>query len=399
MGFRFHRSVKLFPGFRLNFSSSGVSTSIGPRGASVTMGKRGVYVNIGIPGTGISYREKISSAEPGTQAAQKQRTAAKRTAQQFQRESQREEAENRNAELKDEADRRNNEFNRRVDIFLETPVPGKPFQCPMAEFDELKPTQTATTVFRYMIRLILCLALLTIGGAIANRSGLIAGAILSTCLWIADDRHLRKQFEQLKFLPWQQRKNAFEKVEEKKFQDIDDALTNADKEPENALTAAFSLIEWPYETNVSYQIDGTTAYADVDLPEIEDLPDEEATITGRGTAKQLTTSPKGVVQQRQDYARHVHGIGMVISGTIFNALPSVQTVIISAYSQRMSATSGRIEDEYLYSVKIPRPDWMNIDFDHLQNLNPIDILSRFDIRRRMTLTGVFKPVEPFGTGD
>src|SRR2546430_2653908 len=59
MGFRFQRRLKLFPGVRLNFSRGGISTRIGVRGASVTLGGRGAYVNLGIPGTGLSYRERI----------------------------------------------------------------------------------------------------------------------------------------------------------------------------------------------------------------------------------------------------------------------------------------------------------------------------------------------------
>lgn len=61
MGLRFRRSVRLFPGVRLNFSRSGVSTSIGVRGASVTLGQRGVYGNVGIPGSGLSYRTRLDT--------------------------------------------------------------------------------------------------------------------------------------------------------------------------------------------------------------------------------------------------------------------------------------------------------------------------------------------------
>ena len=59
MGFRFSRRIKIMPGVRLNVSKSGVSLSAGPRGASVTLGKRGVYGNVSIPGTGLSYRERL----------------------------------------------------------------------------------------------------------------------------------------------------------------------------------------------------------------------------------------------------------------------------------------------------------------------------------------------------
>jgi hypothetical protein len=60
MGLRFRRRITIVPGVHLNISRSGISTSVGVRGASLTLGKRGTYGNIGLPGTGISYRERIS---------------------------------------------------------------------------------------------------------------------------------------------------------------------------------------------------------------------------------------------------------------------------------------------------------------------------------------------------
>jgi hypothetical protein len=64
MGFRFRRSVRLFPGVRLNFSRSGVSTSVGVRGASMTFGSHGTYANVGIPGSGLSYRTRLDAPAP-----------------------------------------------------------------------------------------------------------------------------------------------------------------------------------------------------------------------------------------------------------------------------------------------------------------------------------------------
>jgi hypothetical protein len=66
MGFRFRRSVKIIPGVRLNFSKSGVSTTVGPRGAKVTFGHGRVRETVGIPGTGISYTEshRVGDAHP-----------------------------------------------------------------------------------------------------------------------------------------------------------------------------------------------------------------------------------------------------------------------------------------------------------------------------------------------
>jgi Protein of unknown function (DUF4236) len=55
MGFRFHRSIKILPGIRLNFGKRGISTSIGVRGAHVTFGKTGTRTTVGLPGSGLSY--------------------------------------------------------------------------------------------------------------------------------------------------------------------------------------------------------------------------------------------------------------------------------------------------------------------------------------------------------
>jgi len=67
MAFRFRKSVKIAPGVRLNFSKSGVSTSIGRRGATVNISKRGTRVTAGIPGTGLSashlYKATPTSAQ------------------------------------------------------------------------------------------------------------------------------------------------------------------------------------------------------------------------------------------------------------------------------------------------------------------------------------------------
>jgi hypothetical protein len=57
MGFRFRKSIKLFPGVRLNLSKGGMSTSIGRPGATINIGKRGVRGTVGLPGTGLSYSE------------------------------------------------------------------------------------------------------------------------------------------------------------------------------------------------------------------------------------------------------------------------------------------------------------------------------------------------------
>ena len=60
MGFRFQRRVRLFKGLTLNFSKRGTSVSLGGPGATVNISDDGVTGTVGLPGTGLSYREKLS---------------------------------------------------------------------------------------------------------------------------------------------------------------------------------------------------------------------------------------------------------------------------------------------------------------------------------------------------
>ncbi len=60
MGWRFRQSFKVFPGVRLNLSGRGLSATIGNGSASVNISSRGADAKLNIPGTGLSYRQKIS---------------------------------------------------------------------------------------------------------------------------------------------------------------------------------------------------------------------------------------------------------------------------------------------------------------------------------------------------
>jgi hypothetical protein len=72
MSLRFRRRIG-FPGLHINLSRSGVSLTAGVPGLRVTMGKRPA-VSVGLPGTGISYRESLSSTPPAPAAAEPVRT-------------------------------------------------------------------------------------------------------------------------------------------------------------------------------------------------------------------------------------------------------------------------------------------------------------------------------------
>lgn len=61
MAWKFRRRLRIFPGFYVNLSKSGMSATVGMRGLSVNLGQKGAFLNTGFPGTGIYDRTRIGS--------------------------------------------------------------------------------------------------------------------------------------------------------------------------------------------------------------------------------------------------------------------------------------------------------------------------------------------------
>ena len=76
MGFRFRRSFKVAPGFRLNLQQVGVSTSAGRRGLWFTIGPRGTRTTVGIPGTWVEPHGTIEVAQSRRAGRQQHRHAS-----------------------------------------------------------------------------------------------------------------------------------------------------------------------------------------------------------------------------------------------------------------------------------------------------------------------------------
>jgi hypothetical protein len=192
---------------------------------------------------------------------------------------------------------------------------------------------------------------------------------------------------------WEQRKREHEEGQcaEKEFL----ARLNAGdaKAMEECFEGVLQDIVWPQETIVAFDMPtpGTLAI-DVDLPEIEDMPSKNASAPQRGF--KLSVKEMGPTQVQKLYMRHVHAVGFRIAGEAFAVSPKVDVVVLSAYSQRADKATGKVEDQYLYSTRITRDQWLAIDFGNLANLNPVEAFSRFNLRREMSKTGVFKPIEP-----
>src|SRR6266850_139672 len=163
---------------------------------------------------------------------------------------------------------------------------------------------------------------------------------------------------------------------------------------EEMLEKALKAIEWPRETNISTEVreGGRTVVVDVDLPEIEDMPKTTASVPGKGY--KLSVKEMSPVKIQKLYMEHVHGIGFRIIGEGFAVLPSVQEVVLSAFSQRPNKATGVVTDEYLYSVRVKREDWSKINFANLGALDVVTALERYELRRDMNKAGAFQAIHP-----
>ena len=65
MGFRFQKRIRIFKGLTLNLSKSGSSWTVGGLGASVNLKDGKATGTVGIPGTGLSYRERLDNPGKG----------------------------------------------------------------------------------------------------------------------------------------------------------------------------------------------------------------------------------------------------------------------------------------------------------------------------------------------
>lgn len=59
--FRFRRTIALGRFLRLNVSKTGTSVSVGRPGASVNIRGDKVDGTVGVPGTGLSYRQRLAN--------------------------------------------------------------------------------------------------------------------------------------------------------------------------------------------------------------------------------------------------------------------------------------------------------------------------------------------------
>ena len=394
MGFRFNRRIRIAPGVRLNLGLTGASLSLGPRGASMTVGRNGVYGNVGVPGSGLSYRTKLSgngaparrpeaaaSAQPidvrVSLAADGQLRFAdaqgRAVSADAERRARQQGADQIAALIEQACVLSNEELDELPNIHLLTPPPAPRPLLRALEFDEPEPPAPKPVTYSFFGRFFK-----------SHRDRVDSD----------NQRQANVQAEQVRAHPDAYREFlSGERARASRYSAAGrNGATAADIE--TFLEHHLHEVVWPRETQVDFQAssDGRHLYLNVDLPELEEMPSREARPNKRSGVQFKDRSATAV---RETYARHIHGIAFRLVGEVMAWLPGVQTVIFSGYSQRLNAASGRTNDDYLMSVRIERRQWERLNFGNLQAIDPIEALAGFDLRRKMTKTGIFTAIDPF----
>lgn len=402
MAFRFRRTISIFPGVRLNLGKRGVSVSAGMRGANVTLGRNGLYGNVGIPGTGLSYRERLFEqhkvgtrkrsgvAQPSPELpplAEKITTVQLNTktgdiaildsagndlgpeAMDTAKTYAREELE---STLQQQVDSHNRMMERIGAIHLDTPAPDAFPSMVAGPFEEPEPAQPE----------------------LRKRDWLAVICPARRRAFEASNERRRNRYRQA-HQHWQQGKFQNERREVARAGIYEKARRGETSAMESLLDDHLLDIDWPRETELSFELsdDGKTLMLDVDLPEIEDFPTTELRTYQRGIG--VSVKALSDMASRKLYMAHVHGMGFRLIGEGLACAPSVQTVVLSAFTQVTHAATGRVEDHYLYSVKVNRQAWSQIHFGNLGAVHPVESLTVFELRRDMTKTGIFQAVEPW----
>ena len=336
MGFRFQKRIKIMPGVRLNLSKSGASWSVGPRGACVNIGKRGVYGNVGLPGTGLSYRERLD--KPSGRSGGRRSTAPS------------------GPPMPDRV------IARLVgdEVYLLDP-----------DENQLHPDHvpSAKRIMKDDLRNFL-------DEHVSERNQVIEAI-----------RHLHHDIPQATGTVKAGDAGKPERDDYCDQQSYMDALMRWRAEQANngpdgdaicdALLTCLGALEWPAETNIAISFAGSRLLLDVDLPEIEDMP----AALWRASYTQLALSQKPMTKKdiAAFYLDHVCSIILRLLGHSFATASEIRTVAISAYTQRAGST-GRVSDEYVATIETGRDEWSEIDLAQLSRINPHQCLRRLGAR-------------------
>lgn len=389
MGSRFSKRITLFPGFRLNFGKRGISTTVGPRGFSLGIGREGVHGNMGLRGTGLSYRTKLMDNQ-GNMVSQGQYDTGSNFFKLAVDENydlhildqdgytlsipaEKKVKKNNRHEiftfLEDYAEGFNQELKLSISQHLLTPKPDdslfkvSDFTLPKPDLPQIK----KKGFFSKLLRL---------------------------------DSYIDKQNARLQqshdkdLAEWNKQWQSYLAQKKEYLEQLYQAQTGHVDAMEKTLQHLMNEIQWEKETYLSFEINktGDELSIDIDLPEIEDIPNKEANAVERGL--KLNIKQKSAKETKADYQRCIFAILFRVAGLSFAALPTLRNITLSGFTQRSNSSNGHVEDVYIVSAVIGRSQWQQLNFDALEDIDPFSAFQDFNLKCQLKMNGDFCKIDP-----
>lgn len=425
---RYRKSIRLGKGLRLNVSKSGVSMGAGIPGLSVNVGRRGTYLNTGIPGTGIYNRQRLAGGASSThRPAPGTREAERPVKVSFTLDD------SGNPIFLDENDdlisdeslirriKRTDDYKNELRKLRESKQKqiAKATDDLITVFKHTPPTISKDEVRNWLGKL-------TLRQYTAKEYAtpqpdaqdieieLEAQArreIKSVLFW--RNRPLREQFVEDRLRPavqqamakWTTDRDAF--VTEERLRRVEedkrflDAYKAKKSELESSLDGSVDFVESETErylqsiqlpvdfaVQFEYSHPQATMKLDLDLPEIEDLPDSKAEVLASG---KLSVKKKTIKDKNREYATCVLGLAFFFAGNIFNVSPAIARTVVSGYTQRLNRSTGHTDDQYVFTIAFDRPTYTDIK---VSDIDPIEAVANFEHRMEMTKTFALKTINP-----
>ena len=321
---RFRKRIQICKGVKLNLSTSGISATVGGKGLSFNVGKNGLFMNTSIPGTGLYDRKKLIGSNKKSAKKKGASPEQEIALPAFDLEVE----ENGSVNIVDEKTGKEITSAATLRRIRASDEYKEEFAQAMDQYREQIDAESAsfTEIFRYT-------------------------------------EPLKDDFE-------------------------DDPKYLSPSYIEGCMDAWLENLQLPLEFNLDYEYRDQLMMVDLDLPEIEDIPELKAVEMADGSVRARQKSLRDV---RNDYVRCVFSLAIFFAGNIFNLSPHMEQVIVSGYTQRRSR-AGDLEDQYIYSVLFTREGFENVDFAAIE---PVDFCMKFKNRCNISSSGEMKQIEPY----
>ena len=172
---------------------------------------------------------------------------------------------------------------------------------------------------------------------------------------------------------------------------LEEAIAGGKDQVEATVERWLARCKLPVDIDAQFEFrsESSTLMLDLDLPEIEDLPEQEASLSARGKVQMKDKTQKDL---REEYVQCVFGLAVYAASCLFAANPCVERITLSGYTQRRN-DMGDLVDDYIFSIRFSREGFFDLDYEHM---DPEEFCTRrFPNRCKLSKTDVFQEITPY----